>query len=338
MKEFIKSFLIGFIITLLVLVGMNFIRTGKAFAMSNRDKTDLVNVLNSQGYDTNNQQFIDAMTNYNYVVVDKWVSSKKLICIMFSQTPNATLTTVDSTTLLLKVFSPYIRDIYEIVPKTHSWSTSSSGSSGQNVTKSTNEILYSNYDIKLDGVLYHESDSLHLSDIGVPLKFKYFTPALIREAGSALSGTHYHDDGYFMAEWDNADSSKGYNVQLQYKGTYKVKKDWSLEAFSPYETYTSNWVDVAELNMNAYVWYGQDIYVDYGNQSPVYLNLVQKAGYTISASSMKMVEGVMRIRYVERDLLGNVVTYGKWTSSFINEKGTYTGVTDEDGNFIPSEE
>ncbi len=189
-------------------------------------------------------------------------------------------------------------------------------------------------------LVYHSIDfeGPQFEDVGVPLKFRYYTPSLLRRIGTSIIGSVSSQTGYFAAQWDNVDSNTGFNVQIQYKGIYDVKKDWVLEKFSPYETFESDWIQLDEIHQNVKEWYKQDIYVDFKSESPILINLEFKSGYDIDPYSIKLKEGVMRIRYVQRNTDGYIEKYGNWVSAYINEAGANSYVTDDDGTIIDSEE
>ncbi len=214
----------------------------------------------------------------------------------------------------------------------------------QSYGNSNCKIIWSNHDIYYDGILSHEADingnepTPEPEQLGFPIKFRYYTPAILRNVGIALTGIPIKDEAYF-AKWDNPDNTKDYNVEIQYKGTYKIKKKKTITSLFPnYEQFTTSWHEIGEVHMTERQWSISHKAVDYGEQSPIYIDLKQQSGYDFNVTLMLLVEGVMRIRYVQYDAYGNVTGYGKWVSEYINESGANVYLTEDDGTIIPSEE
>jgi hypothetical protein len=171
----------------------------------------------------------------------------------------------------------------------------------------------------------------------LPLEFRYFMPGMYGQSveNALLIGNNLHE---FQATWENEDDTLGYNVQIQYKGTYKVKKESLLSSFSNYETFTTEWHDIAEESMNVFHWWKDEVFIDFGKESPIYEDLKLQAGYSPSVNSMKQTSGTMRIRYLKYNDDDEVIGYSKWVSATINNEGATVVVTDDDGNPINTPE
>lgn len=212
-------------------------------------------------------------------------------------------------------------------------------------------IVYSNFDLKnvtyntgtstfeVGSVLHVNDETPVYEDLGYPLKFRYFMPGMYGQSAenALLIGNNLHD---FQATWENSADvlNENYKVQLQYKGTYDVKKEWILGVFSGYKRFTTVWHDIAEEDATALHWWKDEMYIDYGKEAPIYLDLKAQAGFTPSLTSMKQISGTMRIRYVSYDDEGNVVGLGKWVSATLDGEGANVVVVEEDGTIIPTEE
>lgn len=168
--------------------------------------------------------------------------------------------------------------------------------------------------------------------LGVPLEFMYFLPGMWGQSveHAILFGNNLHE---FQAKWRNADDKLGYSVQIQYKGDYKAKEG----IFSKWRYASSNYVTVAELPMSDKKWACDEMYIDMGVDSPVYKQIKDKLKIKFSPGSMKQTAGYLRIRYVKYKG-DKIASYGRWVQNAITEDGSFSVVTDEDGNPVDTPE
>ncbi|WP_313134324.1 hypothetical protein [Anaerocolumna sp.] len=169
-------------------------------------------------------------------------------------------------------------------------------------------------------------------NIGYPLEFRYFLPGMYGQSlkNALLIGNNIHD---FQATWKNKENAMGYNVQIQYRGTYQAKKNWMSEK----KTVISDWCPIDEVSASAQQWTKDEVFVDFGLQSPIYFNIKEKLGYSPSLSNLKQISGSMRIRYVVYQGK-NVKAYGNWVSATINANGNNVVVENEEGQPIETPE
>jgi hypothetical protein len=174
-------------------------------------------------------------------------------------------------------------------------------------------------------------------DIGYPLNFRYFVPGMYGQStdNALLIGNNLHQ---FQATWKNKDDTKDYHVQIQYKGTYMVKREWIIGAFSKYDTCSTEWHDIAEVPQSVLHWWEDEVNIDYGKTSPIYIDIKTKVGYEPSLVTMKQTSGTMRIRYLQYNANGDVIGYGKWVSECIKDGKAIVVVTEEDGTPVATPE
>lgn len=172
------------------------------------------------------------------------------------------------------------------------------------------------------------------STLGYPLEYSYYPPGdgdLNKPIfTTTLSQKH-------TVTWKNKVNTPGYayRLQIQLKGTYQCAK---TTFYLSRDSVTSDYVDIDMVPKDSLIWSKDERSVDLGKESPIYLNIASKLGYSPVLGSIKRVNVISRARYVLYDPDGNMVAYGPWVKSNATTDGITTVVTDDKDTNIQTDE
>lgn len=188
-----------------------------------------------------------------------------------------------------------------------------------------NDLSYSHntiYDI--DG---SEIPIKYDGSLGIPqnVVYKYVDGQQVSQSGIK---DHVH-----TLTWTNKDDSNGCNVQIQYGGTYKVKKS----IFSSYETVNVPFTDICELSSLDKKYQISGNKFDLKSGGVIYNKITELVGYQPYQVISSTTSRSFRLRYLKYD--GDKLYYGKWVYANKDGNGGNTSyVGDEDGNVLEDED
>lgn len=180
-------------------------------------------------------------------------------------------------------------------------------------------------------------------DIGVPLKVRLYAPPINTavkdlEFESGLFNNNVYIKNKYALYWENPIGIKGYQVEIQAKGIYNVKRKGLAGINMDYEEYETDWQTVGLYDMNKKAVVIDEEKIDMSENGLLYESLKNKAGYEPNLSNMKKVKLIWRIRYRYGNSETREQYYGYWVQAEVDNNQAFVSVKDDNNETVSKPE